>query len=130
MGLRSRLARWLQPTATPMPTAAAASARGADPLAEVLRDHLQRIEKLELDRPAFVTALEEIAERCHDILDTSEARRARVAARESKMKKREHREDEQTEAQLELGDTVHAMADREAIKAQVRQRLRMQGKLH
>lgn len=61
-------------------------------LADLEHQHAKlvaRVEKLELDRPAFVTALEEIAERCHEILDNSEAKRARVAARESRLNKRE-----------------------------------------
>jgi hypothetical protein len=113
MGLRASIAAWLHaPATTP-----------AGVRSPLERDLIQRIEKLELDRPAFVTALEEIAERCHDILDTSEAKRARVAARESKLKKREERHEEGQE-QPELPP------DRDAIKANVRAILRARGYLH
>lgn len=85
MGLRSWLAQ----------RANRAALRAADvpsALAALEHEHAKltaRVEKLELDRPAFVTALEEIAERCHEILDNSEAKRARVAARESRLNRRE-----------------------------------------
>jgi len=77
------------------------------------------VSKLELDRPAFVTSLEELAERCHDILDSAESKRGRVAAMESRRRKRE----EETEPEVDPND-------RSAVLAGVRARLRAQGKLH
>lgn len=81
-----------------------------------LADLLQRIEKLELERPAFILELQSLLESAQEILGRAESKRAQVAARESKAKKR----DEHVEP-VELS--------REDIKAQVRLALRAQGKL-
>jgi hypothetical protein len=84
-------------------------------------DLLQRIEKLELERPAFVAELESMLETVQEILQRAEGKRGRLAAEESRRKKR----DEAVEEQPPLDPN-----DREAVKANVRAMLRAQGKLH
>lgn len=127
MGLRTRIAAWLRASAPTPVEARSTSAADAQTLVDVagwLSKVERRVDTLELDRPAFVTALEEMAERCHDILDASESKRARIAAKESKLKKRD---------QVEAADEpalLDPLADRDAMKAQVRERLRALGKLH
>lgn len=108
MGLRKRLARWLNGGELPAqsPSASVAAPSNADLLA--------RIEKLELERPAFVLELQNLLETAEEILGRAEAKRGRAAAQAS----RERREDAQPE-----------LPDRDAVKANVRLALRAQGKL-
>jgi len=110
MGLRTRLARWLNGSApTPLdPSASVAQPTNGDLLA--------RIEKLELERPAFVLELESLLETAQDILGRAESKRGRLAADESRRKK--------AEAEPELLPT-----DRESVKANVRRLLHAQGRL-
>ncbi len=118
MGLRSRLARWLQRDATP----AAPSATVAQDPSPSYVALLARVEKLELERPAFVAQLEAMFDACEDILDRAESKRARATALASKRKK----QDEQVELSE---DQVEMPQSREQMKAHVRQLMRAQGKL-
>ncbi len=77
-----------------------------------------RLEKLELERPAFVAELESMLEACQEVLARAESKRARAAAIESKRTRAE----EQPEAELDQSDPA-------AIKANVRRLLRAQGKI-
>ncbi len=113
MGLRTRLARWLNGPALP---AVSSSASVAQPTNAEL---LGRIEKLELERPAFVLELENLLETAQEILGRAESKRGRLAAEESRRKKAEETPPEE---QLEL-------APREVQKANVRRLLQAQGKL-
>lgn len=114
MGLRTRLARWLNGSELPAlePSASVASPTNADLLA--------RIEKLELERPAFVMELESLLESAQEILGRAESKRGRLAAEESRRRKR----DEEPE-QPELTGPL----DREAVKANVRILLNKQGRV-
>ncbi len=105
MSFRSALARWLQPGATPLPD-----------LAATVRDLATRVATLELERPAFVAELESMLDTVQEILGRSESKRARATALESKRKAR----DEQPE--------LEATPDRATVLAEVRARLRSQGK--
>jgi hypothetical protein len=111
MGLRTRFARWLN----------GAELNPADRSASVAPptngDLLARIEKLELERPAFVLELESLLETAQDILDRAESKRGRAAADASRQRKRE-----EAPEQPEL-------LDREAQKANVRRLMIAQGKL-
>jgi hypothetical protein len=121
MGLRSRLARWLSGTATPLPLTSSDAAQ----VQHLELEHaklLGRVEKLELDRPAFVVALEELAERCHDILDSAESKRARIAAKQSKLDKQYAERDQGVVEQ-----PLETLPDRDAVKAEVRRRMRTNG---
>ena len=116
MGLRRVLARWLNGPEAPN---GAPLGQRAD-LERHLVELVARVDKLELERPAFMTELEAIAERCHDILDVSESKRGRAAASLSRARKKEEQQDE--------AETLYA-TDRERQKAEVRALLRAQGKL-
>lgn len=78
--------------------------------------HTALLEKLELDRPAFLASLEELGERCHDVLDQAERKRGRAAAAESRARRREA----PPEGELELDE-------RELAKANVRRVLAAKG---
>lgn len=116
MGLRTRLARWLNASEPP----SVESASVAPPPSNA--DLLARVERLELERPAFVAELESMLETVQEILGRAESKRGRVAAAESRERKRDH----QAEPELPLDP----IALREAQKNEVRRRLREQGKLH
>lgn len=106
MGLRNALSRWLN------------APERSSTLQERVLECERTLKELQLERPAFVTELEALAERCHDILDQAESKRGRVAARESRLNKREQAQD-----QGELPE----MTDRDRQKAQVRHLLRARG---
>jgi len=106
MGFFSRL--WRQRPETPL------GATAPDPL-ELERMKL-RLEKLELERPAFVAELESMLEACTEVLARAESKRSRAAALESKEKQRH--------PEIELDQN-----DPSAIKANVRRLLRSQGKI-
>lgn len=110
MGFRSALARWLQPGATPLPPAAAVELE--------LERVKVRLDKLELERPAFVAELETMLEAVQDVLGRAESKRARATALESKARQRQ----EPTELEVDPND-------REAVKGNVRRLLRAQGKI-
>lgn len=101
MGLRSWLAERLKPRETAQEV--------REPTPATLGDLLQRIEKLELERPAFVAELESMLDTVQEILGRAESKRGRAAALESKRNKAE-----QQEGQAELPP------DRETAKNVVR----------
>jgi len=110
MGLRNRLARWLNGDA--LPAAPSAS------VAERERDKLEaRVAQLELERPAFIAELQNMLDAVDEILQRTEGKRARIAAAKSRADKKE----EAPHEELPL--------DRAQVLAGVRASLRAQGKL-
>jgi len=113
MGLRTRLARWLNGSAPTPPDPSASVAR--DPNAPTLE---QRVAQLELERPAFILELNNLLESAQDILSRADSKRGRLAAEESRRKKAETASEEPA---LPL--------DRSAVLAQVRARMRANGQI-
>jgi len=110
MGLRNRLARWLNGAAPP----AAAPSASAPPDLHALQ---ARIAQLELERPAFIAELQNMLDAVDEILQRTEGKRARIAAAKS----RDDKKNEEPNAELPL--------DRGQVLAGVRASLRAQGKL-
>jgi hypothetical protein len=102
MGLRGRLARWLNGDALP----AAPSASVAAPS---LHELVARVAQLELERPAFIAELQNMLDAVDEILQRTEGKRARIAAAKSRAEK---------EHELPTFDPT----DREKVKAAARAR--------
>jgi len=109
MGMRTRLARWLNGAATPL----APSANVAVP------DLHARVAQLELERPAFIAELQNMLDAVDEILQRTEGKRARIAAQKSRQDKADEPHDDAPQLPL----------DREQVKAKVRVLMRSQGKL-
>lgn len=113
VGLRNRLRSWVNGAATPPAPSPSRTAEDVNAL------HA-RVAQLELERPAFIAELNNMLDAVNDILQRTEGKRGRIAAAESKLRKRTDEATEQAELPL----------DRSGVLAQVREALRSQGKLH